>query len=401
MSPPWHQDAATVEDHAAFLRNQFSDRPAPLLVIPLQANRDGLQLRGVLWVPGENIRLFHGRMGDVDLYHQRILNEESAGDILPPWARFLRGIVDIGGPASSLQPGPSSREAIGEMLEAFILQRLSRLIISDPERLMRVAEQHDQLLKLAAVENDFIFEIIADLLSFRTSNGPRTLPQYLAEVQQATGEATIEYQVIPFEAGPYSLRRASRPVIDASTGLDEAVLEEYNRRSPAVQLTKSDSPNQPVVQEVGDDRFAPVVQLFSQMDPPVTARPARMQPETMAATFSPVQHDEMRSQLQQLFMLSQVSGAIPAEARDALQRAISAKSHEPPPDVLHFNVDCSAVEALLEAVKRGETDAAREIAEIIIMRARLIGGKVDASRLGAAVNMLIARFLEDDAPGDD
>lgn len=395
MSPPWHQDAATVEDHAAFLRNQLSGRPAPLLVIPVKTSEPGLEIRGVLWVPGEDLRLFDRTVGEVDLYDRRLLVEEGRQDILPDWVRFLRGIIDIGGLSSRDRPSRFDRQKLKETVETVILDSLSRLVVTDPERFMRVAEHHDQLLKLAAVHNDRMFEIVADQLSFRTNHGPRTLPEYLAEVQQFTGEPVIEYQMVPFEASPYTLHQPSRPVIDASAGLDEAVLEEYDRRNPAVQLVKIDAPNRPVAEEVGDDRYQPLVELFLELDPPVTARPARFQSTSVAAVFSAVEQDRMRSQLQQLFMLSQVSGAIPPEARDALQRAISAKSSEPPPDVLHFNIDCPAIEALLEAIKAGKKQAAYEVAEIIVMRARLLGGNVDASRLGEYVNRIIARVLED------
>ncbi|MFO7946962.1 MAG: hypothetical protein R6V19_09110 [Armatimonadota bacterium] len=396
MSPPWHQEGSTKEDHAAFLRSHFPQRPPPLLVVPLKIDEGTLQVRGVLWIPGEDLRVFEDALGVADLYHRRLLVKKDHPDLLPSWARFFRGIVDVLDTDPESRPGPARMDIAGlrERLEAFLLRHLSNTLLEDPGQFSHVAERHDQLVKLAAMENDAFFETAVDHLSFNTNNGPRTIPQYLAEVQQRGGDAIIHYQSVPFEASYSTLRHREIPIIDASTGLDEAVLHKYDRMNPAVRLVKIDAPGRPVVEEVADERYQPVVDLFAGLDPPVTARPARFQPTSLPGILTAVEDDEMRPQIQQLFMLSQVSGAIPSEARDALQRTLSAESSGTPQTILHFNIDCPVIRSLLETVKEAKMQMAREVAEIVVLRGRLASGRaMDPTRLGTMINQLIIRSL--------
>ncbi|MFP3903269.1 MAG: hypothetical protein ACLFWB_03390 [Armatimonadota bacterium] len=396
MSPPWHQEGSTPEDHAAFLRSRFPDRRPPLLVVPLKIEEASLDIRGVLWIPGEDLRLFDDILGVADLYHRRLLVEKNHSHLLPSWARFFRGIVDVVDTDPDSRPGPGRMDIshFRQRLETFLLEYLASMLLEAPGQFNHVAERHDQLVKLAAIENDGFFDIAVDHLAFTTNRGPRTIPQYLAEVQQHSGEAVLHYQSVPFEASFSTVRHAETPIIDASTGLDEAVLRKYDRLNPAVRLIKIDAPGRPVVEEVADERYQPVVDLFAGLDPPVTARPARFEPTSLPGILTGVENDEMRPQLQQLFMLSQVSGAIPAEARDALQRTLSVGGGASPQTILHFNIDCPVIRSLLETIKAGETQRAREVAEIIVLRGRLASGRgPDPARLGTLINQLIIRSL--------
>ena len=407
MSPPWHQPAATVSDYAAFLRNRDPQMPAPLLVMPVFVQRGAIEIRGVLWVPGRRLSLSDSDLGTVDLYWRRVLHEAGRADVLPRWARFVTGMLD-----SNVRPDelctPEAVQSSGLHLpgaiEQALLAALRRILSDRPHNYLTVAQRQDQLLKLSALEHDELFELVAAHLLFRTTEGRQTLTEYLSQGVQNTGQTRIYYHSAPSRSMWSVSRAQTLTVIDTSEGLDEAVLRKYSAANPAVELVNIGETELSVVEELSDLQYRPLVALFADLDTPVTARPARFLPTSVAATMSPVSDDPMRPQLEQLFLLSQITGAVPAEARSAMRRALAARSTGAPQRVLHLNVDCPLVNAMLGAVQSGRHEIARSIAEVIVMQAYArIGGPVDYEQMRGLHNELLCRLLDgsDDAGSDD
>src|SRR5262249_46294520 len=110
-TPPWMEaDADTA--CRDYLRTRFGETE-PLWVLTLT---DGIvdlghdtitvPLRGCLFVPPQSVVSIK-EYGTVAVYIRRMAICEADKDLLPPWARFVRGVID--GPA--LQP-TASREAV-------------------------------------------------------------------------------------------------------------------------------------------------------------------------------------------------------------------------------------------------------------------------------------------------
>ncbi len=404
MSPPWHQSEATEDDYISYLHTTHPQLPAPLLVIPVFIQSADAEIRGVLWVPGRPLSVLDGDLGRVDIYCRRMLAAPAQPGVLPTWARFVTGIVDSTLLLHSPFAAPGSSAAASDLqaaLEETLFDALRHILTHTPDRFTAIAQRHDQLLKLAALENDELFELIADHLLFSTSTGHQALAEYIYEVTQATGKSQIQYQTVPLEPFADIVRAQHLLIIDASEGLDEAVLHKYDHHNPTVQLVDIEGIEPFFLEEVLDPKYQPLVALFAELDPPVTVQPARFEPSSVAAIISPVRTDTMRPQLEQLFLLSQITGAMPPEARSALQRALSDRADTTPSRVLHLNVNCPLVNALLDALAAGKCGLARVVAQRTLLQAQVAAGSpVAAGFLRELNNALIARLLaQPDEPG--
>lgn len=397
MSPPWHQPVATVADYTAFLRNRYPQMPAPLLVVPVSVQRGPIDVRGVLWVPGRRLSLLEDGLGTVELYWRRMLQHREQSGALPRWARFVTGILD-----SNVRPEELCNQGVAESgglylpaaTEQTLLGAFRHILVDQARSFLPVAQRQDQLLKLAAMEHDELFAVVADHLLFKTSSGRQTLGEYLSEVVQATGEARIYYHSVPVQSFWSVSRAQALPLIDTSEGLDEAVLRKYDQANPAVELVNIEQTRMSLVEELSGPQYRPLVELFAELDPPVTVRPARFSPTSVSATISPAGGDPMGPQLEQLFLLSQITGAMPTEARSAMQRALAARAGVSPQRVVHINMGCPSVRALLAAVQAGKQDIARQVAQMLVIQAHIrVASPVDHDQMRQLSNELLCHLL--------
>ncbi len=405
MSSPWYQDGAPVADYAAFLRSRRPHMPTPLLVIPLHIQRPEVEIRGVLWVPGRPLALLDEHLGCVDVYWRRMLAVQQQGGLLPRWARFVLGIMDSNVPVERLCSETDDRAGgfyLPTVLEEVLLDAFRQILTEHPERFTAVAQRHDHLLKLAALENDDLFELVADHLLFTTTSGRQTLAEYLSEVTQATGEARIRYQSVPLESAWTVFREHRLPIIDASEGLDEAILEKYVRLNPTVELAGMEETEARFLEDISDAKYQPLVELFSDLAAPMTVHTARFEPSSMAVIVSPARNDPMKPELEQLFLLSQITGAMPAEARSAMQRAVSARSTTTQSRIIHLNVDCPAIKAILHGLHTGRRELAGKAAQMALMQGLVrAGSPTDSARireLGNALQCSLLGYEDDETP---
>ena len=172
--------------YASWLEEQFNVRP--LSVLPLEdiTGVDGsvIPLRGVLYVPSSSIISIQ-EYGNVTVYVRHMLITEDERDLLPPWARFVTGIVDC----PLLNP-TASREtlrhdeiysALRDALGKALLEHFAYLAEHAPLDWSAIIQAHNDLIKGWAVRSGDFFLRVADLVSFKTSRGQLTLPEYLHE----------------------------------------------------------------------------------------------------------------------------------------------------------------------------------------------------------------------------
>ncbi len=397
MSPPWYQAEATVADYAAFLRARHPQLPAPLLVIPLALQHGPIELRGVLWVPGQPLSVLDQQLGRLDICWRRMLALRDQPGMLPLWARFITGIVDSNLPPQQLcDAGAAGRGGfhLPSVLEEVLLDAFRQVLIEAPDSFAPVAQRHDQMLKLAALENEELFELVADHLLFSTASGRKSLAECISEVLQTTGKPTIRYQSAPL--GPVSaiFRQRRLPVIDASAGLDEAILQKYDHNNPSVTLEDIEATETRLFEEVSNSNYQPLLELFGELEPPVTAHLARFQPLSIPAVISPSRDNPMRPQLEQLFLLSQVTGVMPAQARAAMQRALSARPPATSSKILYVNVDSPVIKAMLQALLADRREPAGQVAQLILLRAQIeAGAMADTGQLRELSNDICCRLL--------
>jgi molecular chaperone HtpG len=203
----------------------------PLTVVPLAdtASQDGkvIPLRGVLYVPPRSIISIQ-EYGDVTVYVRHMLITEHERELLPEWARFVTGIIDC----PLLNP-TASRESLrhDEMFTAVrsalaeqLLAHFRMLADEAPLDWAAIVRAHNDLIKGWAVRSLDLFTRVADLVSFKTSRGQLTLPEYLHEnpgrIFYYDDEEGVTQTLALFEA-----RRLA--VIDARWFADTAFLRRY------------------------------------------------------------------------------------------------------------------------------------------------------------------------------
>ncbi len=396
MSPPWHQLEAKPSDYRAFIRARYPNMPVPLHVIPVRLKRGDVQLRGVFWIPGRRMSILSSDTGTLDLYWRRMLIGRQATGLLPEWARFFTGIIDSYGPRSkvfSLVP-EDDEYTFTSTVEDFLIDELARVATEEPEVLAGIAQRHDQLLKLAALENDRVFNAIASYFLFDTTEGRVTLDEYLGISVTSSGQSIIRYQLAPLQSLWSVLRAEKIPVIDASRGLDEAVLQKYDRLNPTVRCVNVEHAQTEQFKEIVDERYAPLIKLHARFDPPVSVRIARFRPASIAAIVAPAADDPMRPELERLFLLSQISGGMSADARSAMQRALARRSSPSQSSAVLLNADSPVIEAMLEALQKGEVAAVEQVARINLMQALMYAGRrVDPHEFRELINATKCTYL--------
>ncbi len=237
---PWHRggDAA---DHGRFVRDRFEVEPLAVLplrdvVITLADDRFTLPLAGALFVPPGSVTSLR-EWGEVAVYVRRMFICERERDLLPPWARFVRGIVE----SPRLRP-TVSRESLRQDdlyrqaqagLEAQLLEWFERLARDDAACWREIVLAHNDLLKGWALQAPRLFRCVADRVHFETSRGRLTL----AEIRARSGDALhyfsddsgLNQERLLFEARGLLL-------IDASRFAEEAFLKRYAAERADVRL---------------------------------------------------------------------------------------------------------------------------------------------------------------------
>ena len=179
--PPWRQHYATpAQQHRALLaygRETFGI--SFLDAVLLTSEAEGLD--GVAYILPFTPPLSARHKGH-RIYLKNMFLSETADNLLPEWAFFVRVILN----ATTLRP-TASRESFFEnehlaKVRALIGDRLRRYLVNlaeqQPEKLEQFVQLHHRALKALAAEDDNFCAIILDHLPFETSLGTISFGEY-------------------------------------------------------------------------------------------------------------------------------------------------------------------------------------------------------------------------------
>lgn len=180
---PWRQEFANEKERTRALL-QFGREAFGvdfLDAIPLRAKAGDID--GVAFILPHEASLSARRAHRV--YLKNMLLSESADNLLPDWAFFVKAVVN----ANDLRPTASretfydddklaaAREALGDCLRAYLMN----LAEKRPERLEKFIDLHYRALKALAVEDDEFYRMFIDYLPFETTHGKMTFGEYRRE----------------------------------------------------------------------------------------------------------------------------------------------------------------------------------------------------------------------------
>jgi molecular chaperone HtpG len=243
VNAPWHKHYDKPEeellDMTVFVARRFPDNPLSTIPIHIQSP---YKVDGVLYVSDNRIPDVN-TTGLVDIYQSRMFVMEANRDILPLWAKFVRGVIDS--PVLTLTASrdavqqDTAQKAIKEQLGDAVIAHLVALSKSDPDKFQRLCDWHHYHLKGMALRDETFFQAVANLIPFETNKGPMSLRRYFEEAKRL-GQA--ENDLLYFDergsATQFYMLCEARGllVVDASQVFEDSFLEKYGRFYSHVKL---------------------------------------------------------------------------------------------------------------------------------------------------------------------
>lgn len=256
---PWESPgdgAARRGEAEALCRSLLGYQPLDLIALDDAASG----LRGYAF-----IRPVAGTGAHHRVYVQRMFVGDQVTGLLPDWAFFVQVVADaerlsLTASREALQADDllaETREGLGERIASW----LRRVAASDPIRMRRFLAVHHLGAKAMAAQDDAMLAAIADLLTWETTEGSLTLPEFAedrSEVAYSTSAEEFEH-LAPFA------RAQGLAVLNAGYAYDEPIVRRWLANRPeltARQVTPSDLLE--TFAEVGKDeriRFASLLDV--------------------------------------------------------------------------------------------------------------------------------------------
>ena len=233
MQPIWTRPASEVKDEefTEFYRHVARDWGEPLDRLSLRAE-GRLEYQALLFFPRHASfdLYFRDQQFGLQLYVRRVLIMDRCQNLLPPYLRFVKGIVD-----SADLPLNVSREMIQQdrhisqmqnWLSRKVLEHLQQMLDSDRDKFKTLWGEFGAVLKEGVAGDGDVKDRLLPLLLFQSSNDPvalTTLDEYVTrmkpeqtEIYYLTGESRAVVEHSPhleaFQAKAYEVLYLVDPV---------------------------------------------------------------------------------------------------------------------------------------------------------------------------------------------
>ncbi|BBC26588.1 ATP-binding protein [Pseudanabaena sp. ABRG5-3] len=243
VNAPWHKHYDNPKDEllemSIFVARRFPDNPLSTIPIHLKSP---YKVDGVLYVSDNRIPDVN-TTGLVDIYQSRMFVVQGYRDMLPSWAKFVRGIIDS--PALTLTAARDAvqqdnvQKEIKAQLGDAIIQHLTQLSKDEPTKFQRLCDWHHYHLKGMALRDETFFQSVADLIPFETNQGSMSLQRYFEEAKRlGQSETDLLYFDERGSATQFYMLCEARGllVVDASQVFEDDFLERYGRLRPEIKL---------------------------------------------------------------------------------------------------------------------------------------------------------------------
>lgn len=228
---PWDREVWSSEEvreaaYREFVNHRYPD--VPLEVIPVEIE-EPVRARGALYISDRRIPDMN-TAGVVDIFVRRMFVRGDDAELLPPWAKFVRGLIEC----PDLQPTAGrdnirrddwAYKALRDRIADLIVGRLCWLADERPLRFREINRWHHYHLKgMALLHNDF-FARVAKLLLFDTNRGLEPLGDLVSPGQPV-------HYFSNAGAAPQFYRLADArdmTVINASLVFEKELLQKYAR----------------------------------------------------------------------------------------------------------------------------------------------------------------------------
>jgi molecular chaperone HtpG len=374
LAPPWEADypEQAIKD---YITRSF--RSEALWVMPLRDRQVNLghdtltvPMKGFLFVPPGSVASVR-EFGDLTVYIRRMFICERERDLLPPWARFVRGIID----SPLLQPTASREsihqdenfELVRQSVEQQLGEGLRELAADEPMTWKRIVRGHADVIIGWAVNDNEFFERVEDIVTFRTSRGPLSLREYL----DASG-GTLYYVTRELGSLQEQMLAEGRdvPAIDASWFAVTPFLEKYASRHAEVSLVQLDGEADQLLRPVAGEPFKRLLDWYRDQD--IRARVATFKPAEAPALILYPQGAEIAREAE----ASREAGDLPGPLAGLIQEYVDQRfsGEGDLRGTLYLNAGCPLVKRLAERPPQGE--ALGFVLTLLHQIARLFAGRM-------------------------
>ncbi|MCI0644494.1 MAG: ATP-binding protein [Chloroflexi bacterium] len=351
MTPPWN-DPQPAQAIVNYIRRAFQESQ-PLCIVQLHDQEIDLggdslvvPLKGFLFVPPSSVASVR-EYGDLKVFIRRMFICERERKLLPRWARFVWGAIDC----PYLQP-TASRESIHEddifaavrrALESQLGAALQRIADQEPETWRRIVWGHTDVITGWAVRDDAFFERVANIVTFRTSAGPMTLPEYLAQ----TGH-TLYFLTRHIGALQEQLLAEGHdaPVIDAHWFAVKPFLEKYAAWHEGIGLVQMDGQVKHLLRPVAPAPFSRLLVYYQEQG--IAAEVVAFKPADVPALMVYPSEVELIMETRQALDKDELPGELAGLVTDYLDSYADAEEVELQ-GRLYLNASCALIQQLAKA----------------------------------------------------
>lgn len=401
---PWDIQPTDLERYAAFIDEHFGEPDILTLVSLRSVTGNSVAptplLQGVLYIPAD-AEISTREYGDVRVYVRGMFITESERNLLPRWARFVRGAIE----SPDLRPTASREQirqdeqfyAIRQAIEEQLLDHFSYLAKHKPKLWKNIVYEHNDLIKAWALEESVLFEAVANIVVFDTTRGRMSLPDYLNETQ-----GTIYYLVEDIGATQQALLFEAQGLVavNASRFAEADFLLRYVQQYPDIDLVHLEPGVDFIFGTVPETSLAewePIVRYFT--DQSISVELTRFNPVSIPAVLVFGAGSDTISRARRALEDEEVSGAVARMLSEYVGLRDPDKSAEQ--GVLHINIDNRLMQRLLHEVDNNVRFTA--VLEVLYHNARFFSGKsltADSARLSFDMITFSVEQLLRDSDGD-
>ncbi|MBI4558827.1 MAG: ATP-binding protein [Candidatus Hydrogenedentes bacterium] len=236
-TPPWEQPDDVEFDYEEYIQQRYDLFPLGVIAFDTRTmaadtkeDRKLPNVAGILFIPLIPFELARD-FGEVDVYVSRMFIKANEKDLLPRWARFVKGVINSPDLTPTLSRGElvvdEKYRQIQALLGGLVLTYLRLLQVENVEKLKLIVGAYNNTIKARTLEDDDFFDAICDLARVNTDMGLITMAEYLAK-----SGGVIYYFAERGTGTQHKLLFSHKglPVIDASWGVEEEFLEKYAER---------------------------------------------------------------------------------------------------------------------------------------------------------------------------
>lgn len=180
INAAWFDPTPDPEAVELALEEKFNE--APLDIIPIRVEKP-VSIAGALYVTPQRTPGFAGEPVVTTTIKRMVISRDTQG-LLPQWASFLRGVLELNdcSPTASREDlvRDAKFEAARAQLEKMLFEHFEKLAKTDPSRLEAVLSWHRYSLAGAALSDRRLRDLLRQTYRFTTSAGPLTCDEILA-----------------------------------------------------------------------------------------------------------------------------------------------------------------------------------------------------------------------------